>query len=147
MVTRRALHGLAIAAAACVALSACSGDDGCTRGQDSVEGTVRALLTAGQNSDRTAMERELLPRFELSDSDIDQIHRRVEGVAVQDLFISSTSETVSRYQVSVVTQEGAMIAWFEAGDMDEEGQPGCFAVAYGHVPVDPSASVTPSATS
>jgi hypothetical protein len=108
---------------------------------------MHAFLVAAQRGDRAGVEAEIFPSLEVSDSDVEQLRLTLQGVDVNSLFITSSSETAYQYQVLVADQDGAPIGRFEVGEMVDR-QPGCFAVNVGHQrPPGPSEYVTPSPAS
>lgn len=140
-------HRLARAASAlacAMALAGCSANGGCDVGQTTVDSTVREFLTAAQLGDRAGVEAEIFPSLEFGDSDIEQLRQSLQGVDVNAVVISSSSETPNYYQVLVTGQNGTPVGRYEVSDQ----KPGCFAVAWGHPrPPGPSEHVTPSSAS
>jgi hypothetical protein len=129
-------------------LTGCSADErstSCERGRESVEDVSREFLRAARDSDLEAFQYEVLPRLEVTESDLSRVNSILDGRDVDDLFISSTSEgALTRYQVSVIAEDGELVSTLEIGEMIDDA-PGCFGVNYGDQIVDPAASPTPGA--
>jgi hypothetical protein len=145
-VKRRLAHA-SVALACALAFAGCSNNGVCAAGQTSVDSTVHEFLVAAQRGDLAGVEAQLAPAFEVSDSDVEQLRQSVQGVDVNALFITSSSETPTQYQVLVADQDGTLVGKYSVGEMIDQ-QPGCFVVVWGHRRAPgPSEYVTPSAAS
>ncbi|WP_143338143.1 hypothetical protein [Demequina sp. NBRC 110054] len=119
----------------------------CVRGESSVDAAARAFFEAVQAGDVDAVTSELVVGREADDASVTEL-QEVIGDASVDGFTLSTSQPggVTRYVLDVSTSDGADLGQYEIGEMVDQ-DPGCFGVVWGEsLEVDPSASMTPSAS-
>ncbi|WP_062203464.1 hypothetical protein [Demequina salsinemoris] len=119
----------------------------CDRGEPSVESAVRGFLEAAQDGDVDAVTAELLVGLEADADSVAELQGIIGDAEADSLRLSVTQPTsLTRYTVKVSTADGDDLGRYAVGEMVDQ-HPGCFAVEWGQsLPSDPSASVTPSAS-
>lgn len=141
---KQRLARASVALACALGLAGCSDNGECATGQASVDSAIQEFLIAGQRGDRAGVEAQVFRSLEVSDSDVERLRQSLQGVDLDAILITATSEMPYQYQVLVAEQDGTPVGRYEVGEMVDQ-QRGCFAVAMGDPrPPGPSESVTPS---
>ena len=108
---------------------------------------MHEFLVAAQRGDRAGIEAQVFRSLAVSDADIELLRQSLQGVDVDGLLMTSSSEMPYQYQVLVADQDGTVVGRYEVGEMVDQ-QRGCFAVNMGRPRAPgPSESVTPSTAS
>jgi hypothetical protein len=130
-----------------VGVSGCSDNPSCSRGSSDVDKAVQAFLLAVQDGDRAMAESQLVVGMEMSDQEFDELRSGLDGVDLDSVFVSVSSETPGAYQISVTGPDGTLVGRYFANEMTGRA-PGCVGMNEGHPgDPDPGAVVTPSAAS